>query len=256
MAGRFFSDFKRAWRLTKLVRASGLSDEDALHIEKVDTIYLNECRAMRASMDKTRKSLNRALKLWKDTNGKKLNELEDSLSSSVVGISQLLESSQEAFSKRLSQVEQSTSTTMELVDNVREYVSKQADETRRWEEGYDWRILKNYLMRIVSTLDEVEDQIATYRKEGKPEEFLSDLDFLKEALEIHLEEEGLMAYTPSIDSTLDAIRDEPRSSVVALSEEHAIGTIAEVIRKGYEIDLGAETKVVRKAQVVVYKKKE
>lgn len=256
MVGNFLCDLKRAWRLTKLIRATRVSDEDALQIEKLDTIYLNECRELKATLDKARKSLNRAATTWESSNSKRLSGLEDSLVSSVTGISQLLESSQQTLSKRLSQVEQSTSTTMELVDNVREYVSKQADETRRWQEGYDWRILKNYLMRIVSTLNEVEDQIATYRKEGKPEEFLSDLDFLKEALEIHLEEEGLMAYTPAVGSTLDAIRDEPRTSVVALSEEQVIGTIAEVLRKGYEIDLGAETKVVRKAQVVVYKKKE
>ncbi len=254
MVSSFFCDLKRAWRLTKLIRASELSDEDALQIEKVDAIYLEECRELKTKLDKARKSLNRALKNWKTSNNKRLSEMEDSLVTSVTGISQLLESSQQTLSKRLGQVEQSSATTMELVDNVREYVSKQANETRRWQEGYDWRILKNYLLRVISTIDEVEDKMAFYRSETKPEDFLNDFDFLREALEIHLEEEGLMSYTPSLGAEPDVSKEEVKASITVETEDQEAGSIAEIIRKGYEIDLGAETKVVRKAQVSVYKK--
>lgn len=250
----FFTDISRALRLFKLLRSTDLSDEDALRIEKIDTIYLAECRAVNRSLEKTRKSLNRALKSWKTTNGEQLAELENSLIGSVQSISQLLDASQKALSDRLGNVEQSSQTTMELVDNVREFVAKQADETRRWQEGYDWRILKNYLLRVISTVDDVENQLSHLKQSGAPEKIIKKFDFLRETLEIHLEEEGLISFSPDLGKKPDTAKEEIKASVVSETEQQAFGMIAEVIRRGYEIDLGSGTKVVRKAQVTVYKK--
>lgn len=249
-----FADFKRAWRLTKLIRASEINDEEALAIEKIDTLYIKECVSIRTSLDKTRKSLNRALKSWQAANGKQLANLENALTKSVLEISQLLDASQKTLATRLGQVEQTSQTTMELVNNVREYVAKQADETRRWQEGYDWRILKNYLTRLISTLDDIETKLDVYRKEEKPQGFLQDFDFLRETLEIHLEEEGLLSFAPLIGADVDPIKVDIKGSVECTAENQADGTVAEIVKKGFEIELGTGVKVVRRAQVTVYKK--
>lgn len=278
-----FTDFKRAWRLTKLIRAGNLSDEEALQIEKIDSIYIQECRDIRSSLEKanqllkeavqdskltlskrlntTRISLNRKLKDSAQGNDARLSKFEDSVSSAITKASQLLAASKEAYDRRLSEFQkwsevsmESHQETRELVDDIRDYVSKQASETRRWQEGYDWRILKNYLMAVASTIDNVEAQLEGLKRSDACQEIIKKFDFLRETLEIHLEEEGMMSYSPKLGNNPDPVRDEIKLSAPSNSEEEIVGTIAEVIRKGYEIDLGSDQKIIRKAQVTVYKK--
>jgi molecular chaperone GrpE (heat shock protein) len=271
-----FTDLKRAWRLARLIRSTELTDEEALQLENVDSIYIEECRGIRSDLIKTsealcrdiakarksltheastvRKSFNRQFDTSTKTAGQQLTDLKDSLSSSILKINQLLDASQKTLSSRLGLVEQSSQTTMELVDNVREFVATKADETRRWQEGYDWRILKNYMMRVLSTLDDVEATLERYRQADKPQEFLQDLDFLKEALEIHLEEEGLLSFAPLHGEIVDPLKVDIKGTVPTTSEEQQPESVAEVVKKGYEIDLGAGVKTVRRAQVTIYKK--
>jgi molecular chaperone GrpE (heat shock protein) len=86
------------------------------------------------------------------------------------------------------------------------------------------------------------------------QELLQDFDFLRETLEIHLEEEGLMSFTPLLGAEVDPLKVDLKGGVECTAEGHVDGTVAEVIKKGYEIDLGTGMKIVRRAQVTVYKK--
>jgi molecular chaperone GrpE (heat shock protein) len=272
------TDLKRAWRLTKLIRSTELTDEEALQLENVDSIYMEECREIRSSLEKANKllvdnvkasratlskrlvstgvSINRKLKASDQDNDKRLTDFENSLSKMVLKISQLLDASQKSFGARLEQIGQSSQEAAEMANNVRDYVAKQAEETRRWQEGYDWRIIKNYLLRMVSTMDDVETKLAVYRVEGKPEDFINDFNFLRETLEIHFEEEGVLSFAPEVGEEPDSTRTEVKAVVVITDDNQQVGTIAKVIRLGYEADLGAEVKIIRKAQVSVYKNKE
>lgn len=272
----FITDLKRAWRLTKLIRNSSLSDEDALQVEKIDSIYLEECREIRSDLIRTseairrdivkahkslaheagnvRRSFNNQSATSTKKTGKQFSDLENSLSKLKLKMSQALDTSQKTFADNLTRVGDSAQNTYNLVNDVREYVSKQATETRRWQEGYDWHILKNYLTRLISTLDDIETKLDVYRKEDKPEEFLQDFDFLRETLEIHLEEEGVISFAPEIGADVDPLQVDIKGGIDSTSEDQQPETVAEVVKKGYEIDLGAGMKTVRKAQVTVYKK--
>jgi molecular chaperone GrpE (heat shock protein) len=270
------TDLKRAWRLTKLIRSTELTDEEALQRENIDTIYMEECRGIRSDLIKTsaalcrdldkaqksltheactvRKSVNRQSATSTKKVGQQFSDLENSLSKSILKVSKRLDTSQKTFNEKLGIVDSSSRETYNLVNDIREYVSKQAGETRRWQEGYDWRILKNYLTRIISTLDDIEAKLEKYREEDKPQELLKDFDFLRETLEIHLEEEGLCSFAPLIGADVDPMRVDVKGGVECAAEGQINGTVAEVIKKGYEIDLGAGMKIVRRAQVTVYKK--
>tara|TARA_B110001469_G_C9647307_1_gene327908 strand:- start:4758 stop:5630 length:873 start_codon:yes stop_codon:yes gene_type:complete len=278
LMANLITDLKRAWRLTKLMRSTDLSDEDALQRENIDTIYMEGCRGIRSDLVKTsealcrdiekarksltheastaRKSLNRNIKTSRSDNDRQIRKLEGSLTNAVTKITELLESSHKASASRLGEVEETSKTTMDLVHDIREYVAKQAGETERWREGYDWRIRKSYILRVISTMGEIETQLEVYRKDGKSEGFIKDFDFLRETLEIHLEEEGLVAFAPKLGGTPDASNADSISSVIISENDQVVGTVAEVIHRGYEMDLGVEIRVIKKAQVSVYKNKE
>jgi molecular chaperone GrpE (heat shock protein) len=263
------ADLKRDWRLTKLIRSTELTGGEALQLEKVDRIYIEECRQLRSDLIKTsealcrdiekarksltygagtvRKSLSRKFDASNKTPGQQSTDLENSLSSSSLKISQLLDASQKTLSSRLGQVEQSSQNTMELVDNVREFVATKAHETRRWQEGYDWRIHKNYLTRVVSTLDDIETKLEKYCEEDKQQELLKDIDFLRETLEIHLEEEGVRSFAPLAATGVDPLKVDPKGGVECTVESQVDGTIAEVIKKRYAIDQGEGMEIVRRA---------
>ena len=105
-------------------------------------------------------------------------------------------------------------------------------------------------------MDDIERKLSYYKKQDKSPELISDFDFFREALEIHLEEEGLLTFSPSIGGPVESNRVDVKGTVSTTSENQIDETIAEIIHKGYEIDLGVETKVVRRSQVNVYKKEE
>jgi molecular chaperone GrpE (heat shock protein) len=263
------TDLKRDWRLTKLIRSTELTGGEALQLERVDRIYIEECRQLRSDLIKTseafcrdiekarksltygagtvRKSLSRKFDASNKTPGQQSTDLENSLSSSSLKISQLLDALQKTLSSRLGQVEQSSQNTMELVDNVREFVATKAHETRRWQEGYDWRIHKNYLTRVVSTLDDIETKLEKYCEEDKQQELLKDFDFLRETLEIHLEEEGVRSFAPLAGTGVDPLKVDPKGGVECTVESQVDGTVAEVIKKRYAIDQGEGMKIVRRA---------
>jgi molecular chaperone GrpE (heat shock protein) len=263
------TDLKRDWRLTKLIRSTELTGGEALQLERVDRIYIEECRQLRSDLIKTseafcrdiekarksltygagtvRKSLSRKFDASNKTPGQQSTDLENSLSSSSLKISQLLDALQKTLSSRLGQVEQSSQNTMELVDNVREFVATKAHETRRWQEGYDWRIHKNYLTRVVSTLDDIETKLEKYCEEDKQQELLKDFDFLRETLEIHLEEEGVWSFAPLAGTGVDPLKVDPKGGVECTVESQVDGTVAEVIKKRYAIDQGEGMKIVRRA---------
>lgn len=250
------ADLKRDWRLTKLIRSTELTGGEALQLEKVDPIYIEESREIRSDLIKTseplsrdiekarksltyaagtvRKSFSRKFYFSNKTPGQQSTDLENSLSSSSLKISQLLDASQKTLSSRHGQVEQSSQNTMELVDNVREFVATKAHETRRWQEGYDWRIHKNYLTRVVSTLDDIETKLEKYCEEDKQQELLKDFDFLRETLEIHLEEEGVWSFAPLAGTGVDPLKVDPRVVLSALLKVRLMGLSLKLLKRGMQ----------------------
>ena len=247
-------NWKRAWRLTKLLNASELSDESALGIEKLDTIYLDRCRQIQKSLEKASKIIKGRAQAWTKDNDRKIIALEDSLTSSITEIRFLLAASQKSQASQLGDVADKAGTTMELVNSIRDYVGQQANENRRWQEGYDWRILKNYVMRMITMVDDIDTKIEGYRRKDKPAEFLVDLAFFRETIEIHLEEEGIVPITPELNSIPDPSLVEVKGATASNDSAQSPGSVASVIKKGYLLELGEESKLIRKPQVFVYKK--
>lgn len=216
---------------------------------------------------KSEKSLGTAIEAQKIS----MIQLEDSLKSQFENLEKQVEqirqmvsdtSLQEAAKGQSVQgaaaVEQSgpiNDTLTELTQQVaaiREYASGQQDRVKKLQEGYDLNIIKNFCLRIIRCIDNIESCI------GKQSERDSEAIHLKEArdeLLFALESSGVEQYEPEINS--DYCGQERHAEAIKEKEHcddpNLAGKIAEVVKPGYQYFIDEENvKVVRPAMVKLF----
>ncbi|MHC4418039.1 MAG: nucleotide exchange factor GrpE [Planctomycetota bacterium] len=140
----------------------------------------------------------------------------------------------------------------EQVAAIREYASAQQDRVEKLQDGYDWNIIRNFCLRIIRCIDNLEERMRQFSEQdvetGQMEEVRDELIFA-------LESSGVERFEPQINS--DYRGQEKRAEVVKEKEYSEkgkmTGKIAEVIRPGYQYVINEDNvKVVRTAQVKLY----
>ena len=216
---------------------------------------------------KSEKSLGTAIEAQK----KSMIQLEDSLKSQfenlekqveqirqMAGDASLQEAAKNQSAQGVATVEQSgpiNDTLTELTQQVaaiREYASGQQDRVKKLQEGYDLNIIKNFCLRIIRCIDNLESCIS------KQSEQDSETIHLKEArdeLLFALESSGVEQYGPEINS--DYCGQERHAEAIKEKEHcddpNLAGKIAEVIKPGYQYIIDEENvKVVRPAMVKLF----
>lgn len=263
-------NFKRAYRISKIIGENNVNNEESLRIERIIQSGLDATRDVGANVENASKRIlsgikelkaesRRYLKEIRTEDQSLLVEIRNETNRQLISIEDLVKSelaaSASSSASRLFDIERSSKTTAELIENIRNYVAKQADEVKRWQEGYDWRITKNFLLRLIGSIDEIEDKIVYSQKDEKLEALIPELEFMLSVLTVNLEEEGLIQFTPSLGSPVDASRVEVIGTLEAEEPSDEPESVASIFRKGYEYDLGNETKIIRKAKARVFKKK-
>ncbi len=135
---------------------------------------------------------------------------------------------------------------------IREYASGQQDRVKKLQEGYDLNIIKNFCLRVIRCIDNLESCI------GRQSEQNNDITHLKEArdeLLFALESSGVEQFEPEINSDYrgqekhaEAIKDK-----VCCDDPSLAGKIAQIIRPGYQYFIDEENvKVVRPAMVKLF----
>ena len=147
------------------------------------------------------------------------------------------------------------STLMELTEQVaaiREYASQQQDRVEKLEGGYDWNITKNFCLRIIRCVDNLEKRINRLRKQNVNP---TDLQEVHDELLFVLESSGVEQFRPEINSDYrgqekfaEVTKDRQPSEDMTMTDK-----IAKVIRPGYQYVIDEENvKVVRTAQVKLF----
>jgi molecular chaperone GrpE (heat shock protein) len=147
------------------------------------------------------------------------------------------------------------STLMELTEQVaaiREYASQQQDRVEKLQGGYDWNITKNFCLRIIRCVDNLEKRINRLRKQNVNS---TDLQEVHDELLFVLESSGVEQFRPEINSDYrgqekfaEVTKDRQPSE-----DKNMTDKIAKVIRPGYRYVIGEENiKVVRTAQVKLF----
>ena len=147
------------------------------------------------------------------------------------------------------------STLMELTEQVaaiREYASQQQDRVEKLQGGYDWNITKNFCLRVIRCVDNLEKRINRLRKQNVNS---TDLQEVHDELLFVLESSGVEQFRPEINSDYrgqekfaEVTKDRQPSE-----DKNMTDKIAKVIRPGYRYVIGEENiKVVRTAQVKLF----
>lgn len=135
---------------------------------------------------------------------------------------------------------------------IREYANQQRDKVEKLQEGYDWNIIRNFCLRVIRCIDNVEGRIDRLSKQNIN---TKDLEEIRDELVFALESSGVEQFEPKINSdyrgqekTSEAIQDKVHTDNPKLK-----GKIAKLIRSGYRYIIDEENfKVVRTAQVKLF----
>jgi molecular chaperone GrpE (heat shock protein) len=135
---------------------------------------------------------------------------------------------------------------------IREYASTQQDRVEKLQEGYDWNIIRNFCLRVIRCIDNVENRIR--ERAGKNGEAVH-LREIKDELLFAIESSGIEQFEPEINSDyrgqekhIEAVKERQ-----CCDDPDLTGKIARVIRPGYQYFVDDKhVKIVRPAMVMLF----
>ena len=150
------------------------------------------------------------------------------------------------------QVEASLQQLTQQVSAIREYASNQQERVKKLQDGYDWNIIKNFCLRVIRCIDNLDGRMERLSKQKVD---TSDLEEVRDELVFALESTGVEQFEPELKS--DYRGQEKNSEAIkekqSCKDKKMVGKIAKVIRVGYQYAIDEDNfKVVRAAQVKLY----
>jgi molecular chaperone GrpE (heat shock protein) len=138
------------------------------------------------------------------------------------------------------------------VSAIREYASHQQDKIHKLQDGYDWKIVRAFCLRIIRCIDNLEKRINDLAEENVD---TANLEETRDELLFALESGAVEQFKPEINSEYcgqqklaEVIKDKQHTE-----DPDMKGKIALVIRPGYRYVVDENNvKVVRPAQVKLY----
>ena len=136
------------------------------------------------------------------------------------------------------------------IGGIRDYLAKITESTRRYEEGYDFQILKNFVRQIARAISDLDRNILKASENVKPA-----LIEAKEDLIELLYKNGVEQIIPDIEVAYHGMEGfaEVCPEKVSATDLGKRGKVAEVTRLGYKytFDTGKE-RVIQSAMVKLY----
>jgi molecular chaperone GrpE (heat shock protein) len=149
-------------------------------------------------------------------------------------------------------VVQGLSEISEQMSAIREFAAEQQNQVKKFQDGYDWMLIKRFCLRIIRCIDNLEERIRQLQKDHQDVSVLKDV---RDEILFALESSGVEQYEPEIGLDYRGLERYAESvrEKVENSDPEKSGHIAEVVRPGYQYLLNdEEVKIVRCAQVKLY----
>jgi molecular chaperone GrpE (heat shock protein) len=140
----------------------------------------------------------------------------------------------------------------EEVAAIRSYAGHQEERVKKFQEGYDWNIIRSFALRVIHCIDNLERRMNIMAEQGQATDHLEEI---RDELLFALESTGLERFEPQVNSdyrgqekTAEAVKGKASADRSELK-----GKIADVVRCGYRFIVGeGNFKVVRAAQVRLF----
>lgn len=141
----------------------------------------------------------------------------------------------------------------EEVSAIRQFASAQQSQMQKLQAGYDWMLIRRFCLRIIRCIDNIEERITRL---GNEDQLLqTSLEEIRDELVFALESSGVEQYRPDLNVSFKGLEKyaEAVRQRVATSDASQVGTIAEILRPGYQYLISDDdVKIVRCAQVKLY----
>jgi len=170
---------------------------------------------------------------------------QNAKSSSAQGVQQTVAEYSESINDTLTELTQQ-------VAAIREYASGQQNRVEKLQEGYDLNIIKNFCLRVIRCIDNVDSCIGRQSEQNAETMYLKEV---RDELLFALESSGVEQFAPQINSDyrgqerlVEAVKEKEYCDDPLLS-----GKIAQVIKPGYQYFVDEQSvKVVRPAMVKLF----
>ena len=181
-----------------------------------------------------------------------LKAQNETIEKQVAEVMQMAQVMQQVSAKNAEPVKSTLDELAKQVSAIREYTSLQHGRIEKLQEGYDWNIIKNFCLRVIRCIDNLETRIAKLYEQNKE---TADLEEIVDEFIFALESSGVEQFKPEINSdyngqekTAEVVKDK-----VCTKDPNMKGKIAEVLRPGYQYVIDDNSvKVVRASQVKLF----
>jgi len=146
-------------------------------------------------------------------------------------------------------------TLVELTQHVaaiREYASTQQDRVKKLQEGYDWNIIRNFCLRVIRCIDNVENRIRERAGQNGEAAHLSEI---RDELLFALESSGIEQFEPEINRDYRGLEKQAEAvkERESCDDPDLAGKIAKIIRPGYHYFMDDKhVRIVRPAMVMLF----
>lgn len=138
------------------------------------------------------------------------------------------------------------------ISAIRQYASSQQDRVEKLQSGYDWNIIRTFCLRVIRSIDQLEERIERLADEPAMVEVLCEI---RDELLFSLESSGVEQFDLDLHSEFrgqerlaEAVKEKEPSDVPDMR-----GCIAQVIKPGYQYVIDEDqVKIVRTARVKLY----
>ena len=145
----------------------------------------------------------------------------------------------------------------EEVSAIRQFASQQQDQMRKLQDGYDWMIIRRFCLRIIRSIDNIDDRVVRFQEQG--EDAAVYLEDIRDELVFALEASGIEQFGPDLQAPFKGLEKyaEAVRERIFTEDTELVGCIAEVARPGYQYLVNDDdVKIVRCAQVKLYESKQ
>lgn len=137
------------------------------------------------------------------------------------------------------------------VASLRDYIARQQEMVKRFQDGYDWSVLKNFCNRIIRCIDDVRKRMET--ADEITEAHRTDLLLIHDQLVFALDGSGIEQFQPEPGEPYSGL--EKTVEVVGRdgSGEGEPGCVSSVVAPGYTFYVNDELRrLVRPAKVILH----